>query len=141
SDGKRLHRPRRPGRWQARGHRRPHLADGLAVLDVQARGVPQEPRLHARLSAGQALSAMRFGFFFWPYAPDYTARMARLGEEHGFDLVGMADTPGNAMDVWVAMTVAAAATSRVPLATCVSNLVTRHPSITASAAASADLVS
>jgi len=27
---------------------------------------------------------MRFEFFFWPYTPEYTARMARLGEEHGF---------------------------------------------------------
>lgn len=26
---------------------------------------------------------MRFGFFFWPYTPEYTARMARLGEELG----------------------------------------------------------
>ncbi len=84
---------------------------------------------------------MRFGFFFWPYTPEYTARMARLGEEYGFDLVGIADTPGNAMDPWVAMTLAAAATSRVTLATCVTNLVTRHPSITASAAASVDLAS
>jgi len=81
---------------------------------------------------------MRFGFFFWPYTPEYTARMARLGEETGFDLVGIADTPGNALDPWVAMTIAAAATSRVALATCVTNLVTRHPSITASAAASVD---
>src|SRR5262245_24792359 len=83
---------------------------------------------------------MRFGFFFWPYAPDYTVRMARLGEEHGFDMVGIADTPGNAMDPWVAMTLAAGATSRVRLATCVTNLVTRHPAITASAAASVDAV-
>ena len=81
---------------------------------------------------------MRFGFFFWPYTPQYTARMARLGEETGFDLIGIADTPGNALDPWVAMTLAAAATSRVALATCVTNLVTRHPSITASAAASVD---
>ena len=70
---------------------------------------------------------MRFGFFFWPYTPEYTARMARLGDELGFDMVGIADTPGNAMDPWVAMTLAASATSRVRLATCVTNLVTRHP--------------
>src|SRR6185503_10769758 len=70
---------------------------------------------------------MRVGFLFWPYTPEYTARMARLGEELGFDLVGIADTPGNALDPWVAMTIAAAATSRVRLATCVTNLVTRHP--------------
>src|SRR5262247_2601508 len=81
---------------------------------------------------------MRFGFFFWPYTP-YTARMARLGEDLGFDLVGIADTPRNALDPWVAMTLATAATSRVTLATCVTNLVTRHPSITASAAASVDV--
>jgi len=84
---------------------------------------------------------MRFEFFFWPYTPEYTARMARLGEEHGFDMVGIADTPGNAMDPWVAMTLAVSATSRVRLATCVTNLVSRHPSITASAAASVDLAS
>ncbi|HZP37199.1 MAG TPA: LLM class flavin-dependent oxidoreductase [Methylomirabilota bacterium] len=81
---------------------------------------------------------MRVGFFFWPYTPEYTARMARLGEALGFDLVGIADTPGNALDPWVAMTIAAGATSRVRLATCVTNLVTRHPAITASAAASVD---
>jgi 5,10-methylenetetrahydromethanopterin reductase len=82
---------------------------------------------------------MRFGFFFWPYTPEYTTRMARLGDELGFDMVGIADTPGNAMDPWVAMTLAASVTSRVRLATCVTNLVTRHPSITASAAASVDV--
>src|ERR1700738_241599 len=81
---------------------------------------------------------MRFGFFFWPYSPEYTTRMARLGDEYGFDIVGIADTPGNAMDPWVAMTLAITATTRVRLATCVTNLVTRHPSITASAAASVD---
>ena len=84
---------------------------------------------------------MRCGFFFWPYTPEYTERMARLGEQYGFDMVGIADTPGNAMDPWVAMTLAAAATTRVPLATCVTNLVTRHPAVTASAAASVDVAS
>src|SRR5262249_44118113 len=84
---------------------------------------------------------MRVGFFFWPYPPEYTERMARLGEEHGFDIVGSGDTAGNAMDPWVAMTLAASVTSRIRLATCVTNLVTRHPSVTASAAASVDVVS
>src|SRR5260370_21808274 len=82
---------------------------------------------------------MRVGFFFWPYTREYAARLARLAEKLGFDLVGIADTPGNALDPWVAMTLAATATSRVRLATCVTNLVTRPPSITASAAASVDL--
>lgn len=80
----------------------------------------------------------RFGFFFWPYTPEYTARMAALGESGGWDLVGIADTPGNAMDVWVALALAAQRTTRVPLAACVTNLVTRHPDVTAGAAASID---
>jgi 5,10-methylenetetrahydromethanopterin reductase len=45
------------------------------------------------------------------------------------------------MDLWVALGVAAAATRRVPLAACVTNLVSRHPLVTASAAASLDAVS
>ena len=57
------------------------------------------------------MTAGRTGFFFWPYDPAYTARMAALGERLGFDLVGIADTPGNAMDMWVALGVAAARTA------------------------------
>ena len=67
--------------------------------------------------------------------------MAVLGEELGYDLVGIADTPGNAMDVWVALALAAERTHRTPLAACVTNLVTRHPSVTAGAAASVDALS
>jgi len=83
---------------------------------------------------------MRVGFFFWPYTPDYTRRMAALADELGFDMVGVADTPGNAMDPWVAMTLAAQQTRRARLAMCVTNAVTRHPAITATAAASIDLI-
>ena len=83
----------------------------------------------------------RFGFFFWPWSPDYTRAMAALGEDLGWDLVGIADTPGNAMDPWVALTLAATRTERVGLAACVTNLATRHPAITAGAAASVDAVS
>ena len=86
------------------------------------------------------LRSVKVGFFFWPYTPEYTVRMVRLGEELGFDLVGLADTPGNAMDLWVAMTLAAGASGRVRLASCVTNLTTRHPAITAGAAASVDAV-
>ena len=78
------------------------------------------------------------GFFLWPYDPAYTERMAALGVRLGFDLIGIADTPGNAMDMWVALGVAAARTERVTLAACVTNFVSRHPLVTASAAASLD---
>jgi 5,10-methylenetetrahydromethanopterin reductase len=87
------------------------------------------------------MSAPRFGFFFWPWSPEYTASMATRGERLGWDLIGIADTPGNAMDPWVALTLAATRTERVGLAACVTNLATRHPAITAGAAASVDAVS
>jgi 5,10-methylenetetrahydromethanopterin reductase len=87
-----------------------------------------------------ALTEPRFGFFFWPWSPQYTRRMAELAEHDGWDLLGVADTPGNAMDVWVALTLAATRTERVGLAACVTNLATRHPAITAGAAASVDAI-
>jgi 5,10-methylenetetrahydromethanopterin reductase len=87
------------------------------------------------------VSAPRFGFFFWPWSPEYTARMVELAERDDWDVVGIADTPGNAMDPWVALTLAAVQTRRIGLAACVTNLVTRHPAITAGAAASLDAVS
>ena len=80
------------------------------------------------------MTAPRFGFFFWPYEPELVARMVRLGESQGWDLVGIADTPGNAMDVWVALAQAATLSARVTLASCVTNLATRDPAITAGAA-------
>jgi alkanesulfonate monooxygenase SsuD/methylene tetrahydromethanopterin reductase-like flavin-dependent oxidoreductase (luciferase family) len=87
------------------------------------------------------VTAPRFGFFFWPYEPALVERMVRLGESQGWDLVGVADTPGNAMDVWVALTQAALLTTRVRLASCVTNLATRDPAITAGAAVSLDRLS
>src|SRR5262249_26854933 len=66
--------------------------------------------------------------------------MAELAERDGWDLLGLADTPGNAMAVWVALTLAAGRTERVGLAACVTNLATRHPAITAGAAASVDAI-
>ena len=66
--------------------------------------------------------------------------MAELADRDGWDLLGIADTPANAMDLWVALTLAATRTERVGLAACVTNLATRHPAITAGAAASVDVV-
>ena len=83
---------------------------------------------------------MQIGFFFWPYDPGYTSRMASRGDELGFEMVGIADTPGNAMDAWVATTLAAQTTRRARVALCVTNATTRHPAITATAAASVDLL-
>jgi 5,10-methylenetetrahydromethanopterin reductase len=87
------------------------------------------------------VTAPRFGFFFWPDEPSLVERLVRLGEDQGWDLVGIADTPGNAMDLWVALAQAATLTTRVRLASCVTNLETRDPAITAGAAASIDRLS
>jgi 5,10-methylenetetrahydromethanopterin reductase len=79
---------------------------------------------------------MKIGFFFWPYAVELTETMARHGDTYGYDMVGIADTPGNAMDPWVAAALVAKLNKRSEVSICVSNFVTRHPSVSAAAIAS-----
>jgi 5,10-methylenetetrahydromethanopterin reductase len=83
---------------------------------------------------------MEVGFFFWPYSPDLVRRMAAAADRFGYDMIGIADTPGNAMDPWVAATMVAEATTRARVALCVSNLESRHPAASAAAIASLDLL-
>ena len=83
---------------------------------------------------------MQIGFFFWPYDPALVRRMAAAADRYGFDMIGIADTPGNAMDPWVAATMVAEATRRARIALCVSNLVSRHPAVSAAAIASLDML-
>src|SRR5215469_8742242 len=83
---------------------------------------------------------MEVGFFFWPFSPDLVHQMAAAADRYGFDLIGIADTPGNAMDPWVAATIAAQATRRPRIALCVTNLSSRHPAVSAAAIASLDLI-
>lgn len=66
--------------------------------------------------------------------------MAEAADRFGYDMVGVADTPGNAMDPWVATTLVAAGTRRARVALCVTNLVTRHPAVSAAAIASIGLL-
>jgi len=83
---------------------------------------------------------MQVGFFFWPYAPDLVRRMSAAAERYGYDMIGIADTPGNAMDPWVAATMVAHTTERPRIALCVSNIESRHPAASAAAIASLDLL-
>jgi 5,10-methylenetetrahydromethanopterin reductase len=85
--------------------------------------------------------AVEIGFFFWPFTVDLTLRMAAAAERFGWDMIGVADTPGNALDPWVAATLVAEHTTRPKVALCVTNLVTRHPAVTAAAIASIDRLS
>jgi 5,10-methylenetetrahydromethanopterin reductase len=83
---------------------------------------------------------MEIGFFFWPYTPALIRTMAAAAQRYRYDVVGVADTPGVAMDPWVAATLLAEAVTDIPLAICVSNLVSRHPAVSAAAIASLALL-
>jgi len=83
---------------------------------------------------------MEVGFFFWPYEPPLALRMAELADRYGYAMIGIADTPGNAMDPWVAATLVAQATRHARVALCVTNIESRHPAVAAAAIASLDLI-
>jgi 5,10-methylenetetrahydromethanopterin reductase len=83
---------------------------------------------------------MEIGFFFWPYDVALVEAMADAADRFGYDLIGVADTPGNAMDPWVAATLVASRVRRARVALCVTNLVTRHPAVTAASIASLNLL-
>lgn len=69
------------------------------------------------------------------YGPDIAGQVAfsQLAEELGFDLIGYGDTQNMIPDCYVVMTAMALATKRVMIGQTVSNPVTRHPAVTASA--------
>src|ERR1700748_32750 len=81
---------------------------------------------------------MEVGFFFWPYNPGLIYNLADRAERYGYDMIGIADTPGNAMDPWVAAALVARATKKARVSICVTNLVTRDASVSAAAIASID---
>jgi 5,10-methylenetetrahydromethanopterin reductase len=81
---------------------------------------------------------MEAGFFFWPFTLELVEQMAERAERYGYAMIGIADTPGNAMDPWVAAALVARATTTVRVAVSVTNLVTRHPAVSAAAIASID---
>lgn len=62
-------------------------------------------------------------------------------EEVGFSFVGLVDSPYNYMEVYPYLGVAAMRTSRVRLGPYVTNPLTRHPSVTASAIATVNVLS
>src|SRR5258708_11803813 len=84
---------------------------------------------------------MEVGFFFWPYTLDLCEKLAERADRYGYTMIGIADTPGNAMDPWVSAAVVARASRRTRVALWVSNLLTRHPAVSAAAIASLDQVS
>ena len=67
--------------------------------------------------------------------PGMAARQAERAEAAGFDGIAMVDSQNLAGDPYVALALAARATSTLRLATGVTNPVTRHPAVTAAAIA------
>ena len=79
---------------------------------------------------------MKFGVTMFPNNLEDVARGAHLAEDLGFDYVGIADSQSLARELYVTLGVVAASTQRVMLGPTVSNPLTRHPAVAASAIAS-----
>lgn len=73
--------------------------------------------------------------------PGLAGPMAQMVEGAGWDGIYFADTQNLAADVYVSLGVAAAMTERMTLATGVTNPVTRHPAVTASAISAVQVAS
>jgi 5,10-methylenetetrahydromethanopterin reductase len=84
---------------------------------------------------------MQVGFFFWPYTLELCEKLAERADRYGYAMIGIADTPGNAMDPWLAAALVARACRQRRIALCVTNLLTRHPAVSAAAIASLDHIS
>lgn len=78
---------------------------------------------------------MRFGLRIPPCRPaDEVARCVADAEQAGFAIAWLPDSQFLWRDVWACSALAAARTERIVVGTCVTNLETRHPSVTAAAA-------
>ena len=84
---------------------------------------------------------MRFGVTLVPDDTRTLGPVVRLMEEKGYDLLGMADSQSLFRETYVSLTVCALASTRLRLGPTVTNPITRHPAVTASAIASLDEVS
>lgn len=73
--------------------------------------------------------------------PDHALRTAQRCEAAGWDGMAVVDSQNLAPDSYVALTLAATGTERIGLGTGVTNSVTRHPAVTASAAMAVQQVS
>jgi 5,10-methylenetetrahydromethanopterin reductase len=85
--------------------------------------------------------AARFGIVFLPESLTGWGDLCRLAEDVGFEWLGVADSQSVFRELYVALTVAALHTRRVRLGPLVTNPLTRHLVVTASAIASVDELS
>jgi 5,10-methylenetetrahydromethanopterin reductase len=83
----------------------------------------------------------RFGIVFLPESLRDFGDLCRNAEERGFAWLGVADSQSVFRELYVGLAVAALNTTRVRLGPLVTNPLTRHPVVTASAMASVDELS
>ncbi len=83
----------------------------------------------------------RFGIVFLPETLADFGGLCREAEESGFDWLGIADSQSVFRELYVALTLAALDTSRIRLGPLVTNPLTRHLVVTASAISSVDELS
>ena len=81
------------------------------------------------------------GFPFDPSDVDGFMRLARTADEGGIEMVSTGDTPVLLGDLYVGLTLIAQSTSRCRVASFITNPLTRHPVVAASAIASVDAIS
>lgn len=84
---------------------------------------------------------VRFGLLFMPTPPEQFATWTREADEAGFERIGIGDSQSLYRDVYVSCAIAATNTSRALIGPRVTNPVTRHPTVTASAIATIDELS
>ncbi len=86
---------------------------------------------------------VKFGIFVSPWATPAALETAILGDELGFDLVGVQDHPYQRrfFDTWTLITAIAMRTRRITVFPDVANLPLRPPAMLAKAAASLDILS
>ena len=87
------------------------------------------------------MAAPRFGIVFLPESLREFGELCAEAEAHGFHWLGVADSQSVFRELYVALTVAALHTKRMRLGPLVTNPLTRHPVVTASAISSVDEVS
>ena len=83
----------------------------------------------------------KFGIIEIPRSIDSARENARLAEDHGFDMVGVADSQSLFRELFVTLSVVGSATGRVGLGPTVTNPLTRHPAVMASGLASIQEIS
>ena len=84
---------------------------------------------------------MDFGVFFAIQDYDDYLYGIKEAENHGFDFIGIIDSPYNFMDCYPILGAAALETETIEMGPFVTNPLTRHPSVTASAMATVDIMS